>query len=269
MTIPFAPEELSLLIRLLIAHFLTDFWLQSGRGVKSKQEKLLRSPALYKHVVVTLLVAWLFTWRIDLWYVAAIIGLTHFLIDAAKLWAHKKIDEKEHPQKEIWLFAIDQLLHIIVITWAWLGVTHGYQKLWQLSSAILPDYKWLLKILGYLVLTGPVTYIIRFLTLRWADNVDTRTGLRDAGKWIGILERILILTLVFIQQYTAIGFLVAAKSILRLIDKPEFPPAQGGEPQQVFNARKHTEYVLIGTFLSFGFAVITGLVINRLLNKGN
>jgi len=267
---PFTPEETSLLIRLLIAHCLTDFLFQSDKSVKNKQQKLLRSASLYKHIGLTFLVAWLLIGRLDLWYMVAIVAATHFLIDVIKLWAVKKIDERQYPQKDTWLFIIDQLLHVVVITWVWLAITNGYHKLWMAMSVSLAGYKWLLKILGYLVLTGPVTYIIRFLTMRWADNIDTRTGLQDAGKWIGILERILILTLVLIEQYTAIGFLVPAKSILRLIDKPDIPASQPqGNLQQPFNARKHTEYVLIGTFLSFGFAIITGLVISWLLKTVN
>ena len=263
---PFTSEEASLLLRLLIAHCVTDFLLQTEKSVKNKRQKLLRSPSLYKHVALTFLVAWLFAARLDLWIMIAIIGITHLLIDAVKLWADKKINERRHPQKDIWLFSMDQLLHVIVIVWVWLAIVKGYDRMGTLIATLLPDYRWLLRVLGYLVLTGPVTYMIRFLTKRWADNLDTRMGLQDAGKWIGILERILILTLVFIEQFIAIGFLVAAKSILRLIDKPEMMvhSPEGGK-EQAFNARKHTEYVLIGTFLSFGFAVITGLIINWVL----
>ncbi|MEO5995614.1 MAG: DUF3307 domain-containing protein [Chitinophagaceae bacterium] len=263
---PFSSEEISLLVRLLIAHCVTDFLLQSEKSVKNKRKKLLRSPSLYKHIGLTFLVAWLFAGRLNLWTMIAIIALTHLVIDAAKLWADKRTNERRYPQKDIWLFSIDQLLHVIVIVWVWLAIVKGYDRMEMVLAALLPDYKWLLKVLGYMVLTGPVTYMIRFLTKRWADNLDTRMGLQDAGKWIGILERILILTLVFIEQFTAIGFLVAAKSILRLIDKSEMTahsPEAGQE--QSFNARKHTEYVLIGTFLSFGFAGITGLIINWIL----
>ena len=207
-------------------------------------------------------------WDVRQWPAMLVITSTHFVIDAIKLVLNKKVNEIRFPRKDIWLFTMDQLLHVLVIFFTWLSIIHGYPRMLALLETVLPDYPFLLRILGYLVLVGPVTYMIRFLTAKWADYLDTREGLQDAGKWIGILERILILTLVYIQQYTAIGFLVAAKSILRLIDKPDPPvPSAGGLPVPAFNARKHTEYVLIGTFLSFGFAIVTGLVINWLLNR--
>jgi hypothetical protein len=48
------------------------------------------------------------------------------------------------------------------------------------------------------------------------------------------------------NQFDAVGFLIAAKSILRFKDD---------------NTLK-TEYVLIGTMLSFGIAIACGLLIN-------
>lgn len=66
--------------------------------------------------------------------------------------------------------------------------------------------------------------------------------------WIGRLERFLILTLVLLKQYEAIGLLVAAKSIFR------------------FSASRSVgEYVLIGTLLSFTIAITVGLVASLFL----
>lgn len=74
-------------------------------------------------------------------------------------------------------------------------------------------------------------------------------GLDKAGRYIGILERILVLTLVLFNQISAIGFLIAAKSILRYGDK------------DIKGARKQTEYVLIGTLMSFSSAIALGLLV--------
>lgn len=75
---------------------------------------------------------------------------------------------------------------------------------------------------------------------------DTIIELKNAGKLIGILERILVLTFVIIGKLEIVGFLIAAKSILRYKDT---------------NTIK-TEYVLIGTMLSFGIAIMIGLLID-------
>ena len=126
----------------------------------------------------------------------------------------------------------------------------------------LPDYRILLVVFGYLLMTNPVGYFIQFITKRWVKDLNIEDSLKDAGRWIGMLERILIITFIFINQYIGIGFLIAAKSLLRLIDRPESPIA----PAQPFSSRKHTEYVLIGTFLSFAIAILIGLAINWLLD---
>jgi len=76
----------------------------------------------------------------------------------------------------------------------------------------------------------------------------TENELPNAGKLIGILERVLTLTFIIIGQFQAVGFLIAAKSVLRYKDTETLK----------------TEYVLIGTMLSFGVAVLLGILINTL-----
>lgn len=65
-------------------------------------------------------------------------------------------------------------------------------------------------------------------------------GLKNGGRMIGQLERALIFLLILIGQPGGIGFLVAAKSILRFEEAKKQPVA---------------EYVLIGTLLSFTLAI--------------
>ena len=103
--------------------------------------------------------------------------------------------------------------------------------------------------LGYLICIKPANIIIRetLIAGKIESISDTTTELKNAGKLIGILERILVLTFVIIGKLEVVGFLIAAKSILRYKDT---------------NTIK-TEYVLIGTMLSFGIAMMVGLIIDR------
>lgn len=71
-------------------------------------------------------------------------------------------------------------------------------------------------------------------------------GLTDGGRFIGYLERALILILVLAGQAGGVGFLIAAKSILRF-----------GEIKDS-SQRKMSEYIIIGTFMSFGWALLVG-----------
>jgi hypothetical protein len=79
--------------------------------------------------------------------------------------------------------------------------------------------------------------------------------LAEAGKWIGIFERILIFTFVITNEYAAIGLLIAAKSILRFNETKKE------------SARKESEYIIIGTLISFSFAILTGLLIKQIIQK--
>lgn len=71
--------------------------------------------------------------------------------------------------------------------------------------------------------------------------------LENAGKVIGIVERFMALGLILAGQYGAVGLIIAAKSILR------------------FNSPQKNEYILVGTLLSFGCAIMIGLLINQFI----
>ena len=76
-------------------------------------------------------------------------------------------------------------------------------------------------------------------------------GLTEGGKYIGWLERVLVMLLVLMDQPSGIGFLIAAKSILRF-----------GEIKDA-SQRKVAEYIIIGTFLSFGWALFISAVTQK------
>ena len=261
MTAFFTYDEGSLLVRLLIAHCITDFFLQPNHWVEGKRRNTWKSKYLWYHGLVTGIIAWVLVWDLQQWWGILFITVSHILIDIMKLIAGNK---SRKISREFLLFMLDQLLHVLVMVVIWLWIIDGWNKMNLLIRELFPDYKLLLRILGYLLMAGPVGFVIQFLTRRWASEINTTDSLKNAGRWIGILERILILTLVYINEFGAIGFLITAKSLLRVIDKPFSP---GNEPSltKPFSPRKHTEYVLIGTFLSFAIATITGLIINRLL----
>ncbi len=71
---------------------------------------------------------------------------------------------------------------------------------------------------AYLLITIPFSIIIAKLTNKWYTDVYGANGdhsLKNAGKWIGIIERFLVLTFSIIGKFEAIGFLLAAKSVFR------------------------------------------------------
>lgn len=227
-------------IKLILAHLLGDFILQPDSWVADKESKKLKSIYLYIHVLIHTALSLLFLWDIQLWWVAALIGVSHFIIDASKL-CFQTVQNKKN-----WFF-VDQALHVLVIT----GISFYYS---EFNFNFLKDIT-ILKILGAaLFLTTPASVIIRILLSSWtpapepAGNIQT-DSLSNAGKYIGILERLLVFTFIMVDHWEGVGFMVAAKSVFRFSDL-----AQAKQ-------RKLTEYVLIGTLLSFGMAVLTGIII--------
>lgn len=88
-------------------------------------------------------------------------------------------------------------------------------------------------------------------------KIEDSEGLLGAGKTIGILERLLAITLVYQKQFTAIAFILTAKSIIRFERKEE----------KVQSGRKFAEYFLIGTLSSMFIAVFTGIIIVFLIDN--
>lgn len=234
-------------INLILAHLLGDFILQPNSWVADKEEKKGRSIYLYLHIILHTGLAFLFLWDLNLWWIALIVGFTHFIIDYAKL----KFQTTE--TKRIWFFAY-QVLHIAVI---------GMVSLWY-----FPYFKWVdffntesLKLVTALIfLTIPTSILIKTVISIWTpiaeeitaepeNNIEPTESLVNAGKYIGILERLLVFTFILANHWEGVGFMIAAKSIFRFSDL-----AQAKQ-------RKLTEYVLIGTLLSFGIAVLTGILI--------
>jgi hypothetical protein len=230
------------LIKLLVAHILGDFLLQTDKWVSHKNQNKIKSIYLYIHSFFIGLLSYLFLAEWTRFLAPIIIFITHLLID---VW---KITRKQTRLN----FLLDQLFHIAVIIVIWrcfyssdidtiiaFILQQEFNKLWLI-------------IFGYSVLIWPVGYIIGAITKKWQKEIDN-DGLDKAGMWIGQLERILILTFILISQIEALGFLIAAKSILRVSVKKK-------------EERKLTEYVLIGTMLSFSTAIFIGIFIKYLKN---
>ena len=97
-----------LLIKLLLAHIIGDFFLQPKNWVKEKEKKKLKSPKLYFHIAIHFALLFLILWDLSLWPVIIIVGFSHLIIDAVKLILQKKKNKRL-------FFFIDQILHVLVI----------------------------------------------------------------------------------------------------------------------------------------------------------
>ncbi|MEA1905908.1 MAG: hypothetical protein U9N12_02975 [Euryarchaeota archaeon] len=105
---------------------------------------------------------------------------------------------------------------------------------------------------AYITVSVVGAYIIRAILKRY--EVDRGVGgLKSAGMAIGIIERVMVLTFVLVDQYTAITVIFAAKSIARFNELED---------------RNMAEYYLIGTLLSITSALIIGIITKLTIEGG-
>ena len=232
-------QEASLwLIKLILSHLITDFIMQPLRWIQKRNEKHFAAIQLYMHGTVTALFAWIFIgWQY--WGVALIIWISHILIDG---W-------KSYRKETLFYFITDQLFHFIVMVSCWLFVFFNWTDVALKWNEINTNAAFWKITTGLVFLTMPAGIFIGKMTKHWRENITDGESLDNAGKWIGIAERLIIVIFVLNNQYSAIGLLVAAKGIIRFNekDRPEVK----------------TEYLVIGTLLSIVLAVVTGLIIKQ------
>ncbi|MFE3870238.1 DUF3307 domain-containing protein [Flavobacterium sp. ZS1P70] len=224
-------------IKLLLAHLLGDFLLQPTTWVLNKEDKKHKSIFLYLHTLLHGVLAWIIIAEIDFIWFAVLLALTHGGIDYLKLRFQKK------KTKRTW-FLVDQAMHILVIIF----ITMVYQNE-TIDFTGFDNQFWIFGT-GLLLLTKPTSILIKNIISIWTpESKKSDDSLSNAGNYIGILERLFVFCFIITNHFEAIGFLLAAKSIFRFGDLKEAKD------------RKLTEYVLIGTLLSFGIAMLTGLLV--------
>jgi len=234
MTIP------PILILMLLAHIIGDFYLQTKNMAAKKNESkkwLLRHGGLYSLcMAVILLIGVTISW----YWLLLVLGtsLSHLLIDYFK---------KYFPKKP---FIIDQLLHIaIIIALWWLWGQNA--TMWEHNTlqTLLRMFGYspttnILTLSGLLIILKPVGVLIEkgeIWDFSKNENTDTTPDEKQkgAGKMIGYLERIIVFFLLINNEFGAIAFVLTAKSVMRF---PEIGKSK--------NASSLAEYYIIGTLLS-------------------
>lgn len=226
-----------LLLSLVSAHVIADFYLQNNAYCRQKEKRKLKSWFLYVHALITGLLSWTLVPTRDFGPYALLIALTHLFIDVVKL----------HSPKNLWSFLLDQIAHLAILVL----IAFNYKNTSELpiqwidhaETFSIPKF-----LLSTLLCIKPANILIKQVLNKYQiGEAPSCENIKNAGALIGNLERILTIIFVIIGQYEAIGFIIAAKSILRF--------------KETDTAK--TEYVLAGTFLSFGIALVCGLLAAR------
>lgn len=221
-------------VALLFAHVVTDYVLQTGWMVERKRNPLV----MLLHGLVVLAVSLAAVGHIN---AIAVISLAvmHVCIDATKVYGFADT---------LTAHLLDQAAHIVAIIFVtfhapglWLTGT------WNAQSDWLPHV--LLIVAGAVMATRAGSFALEKLMKRFSADFAS-SGLPEGGNLIGILERGLIYILILSGQAAGVGFLIAAKSILRFKEA---------------NEQAAAEYVIIGTLASFGWAILNAVATQFLL----
>lgn len=219
---------------LLLAHVLADFVFQTRWMVLNKR----RFPVLLLHGAVVLALMQAALGRADAWELLAL-ALLHMAIDVAK--ARMAV-------AGLGAFLADQGAHLAAL--AALAVLRP--DLW--AGGAWAGFVWLPGLMallaGAILATRAGGFAVGLLMAPWAGD-DLPKGLTNGGKLIGLLERGLIFLLVMVDQPAGIGFLIAAKSVLRF--------------ETTSKDQRAGEYVIIGTLASFGWALVAAYATQALI----
>jgi len=229
--------ELSLM--LVLAHLIGDFLLQPTAWVKDKKKYKIKSKYLYLHLLVHFVLLLLITkFNREYFFALIVIVVSHFAIDCAKIYFEKKKTAK------IW-FVTDQVLHLAVI-----AAVIRYYYPYEIDFEVIYSSKNLALATALVTVTYVSAIVLKIMLSKWSNQITKNNNdeTNNAGKYIGILERLFIFFFVVINFWEGIGFLLAAKSIFRFGDLKESKDV------------KLTEYILIGTLLSFGLGILCAMV---------
>lgn len=248
---------LTLILKLCLSHLLGDFALQPTKWIERRPANPLKFKYLYYHIAVHLLLLLLFFFNqiAAVWLGILLITISHFLIDLTKIYC-----EQNTKINKFTIFITDQLLHFAVI-----AIVVNIYFPYSLKADMLFSNKALLILLTLLIISSVAPIFLRIFFSRWSKSMVSNEhtpeeslkteSLQGAGKYIGILERILIVVFINTGFPEGIGYLLAAKSIFRFGDLTNS------------KEKKLTEYILIGTFMSFAIAIVAGYLLKIFLTK--
>lgn len=229
------------LLILGIIHLLGDFYFQNGRIARYKDIKYkgVLLHALEYYIAALLCILPVFS--LDMIFAATCMAFMHLIIDSAKymLLARKII------RKNSSVFLADQCMHIISIF-----ILAYFMEYWKFSFGHIGIINNILNMYGY---NGEAAakWVLAILFIHIPVNIFIQNFLEDykiksneaiikadykAGRKIGTIERLIMLIFLSMNQYTAIGFVLTAKSIARY--------------DKVTKDERFAEYYLLGTLLS-------------------
>lgn len=197
------------LLLLLIGHILGDFYTQT---VKIAKRKNVRLKWVFIHCLIyfiTIFMVSIPVMSIDILILDVATSILHALIDIAK----------------------------------YLYLSRKKKETTNISGMLIG--KWLLSLL---IIHKPANILIQNLIGAYkpkAKDIEFKAD-NNIGRIIGTAERTIMLMLIYLNQYSAIGLVLTAKSIARY--------------DRISKDEKFAEYYLLGTLISTGIVIACSII---------
>lgn len=239
-----------LVLILLISHIIADFAVRREVLGKSRGRQTPWWPHILVFIGLNLLafldIAMLnrsmsvIPWAIYTTLVVEV-ALFHWLADRlfqrTGMWDAEKVGPRER-----WLYVIQQGLKVGFIFFAAGAVG-------AISLHVEPIVRPLAYVFGYAfsVFAGDAFVCLALTKLTWTtDREAVSESVAGGGRLIGIFEALLVTTFVIAHQYTAIGVILAAKSLARF--------------EWLKDHEGRAEYFLVGTLANLSWSALGGLL---------
>ena len=238
---------------LLLGHIIGDFYLQSNDMAEKKEKEfswVIKHSAFYASAIFLILIPFM---SVKVCGLAALISILHFIIDAVKYFYIKNAKKANESGK---IFVVDQVLHVLTL----LGCAYGMMFMedgikmhnvfvdvfFTTNLAATELLKW---VLALALIHKPANIVIQKLFGGYKPKESTENFRKDnkVGRRVGSLERIIMLLLMSLGQYSAMGLVLTAKSIARY--------------DRISKEEAFAEYYLLGTLVSTLIVVSVALLI--------
>ena len=237
----------------LLVHIIGDFYVQT-ENIAAKKEAALRW--LLIHCLQYLLAAFVILLPVmppQIVLFGLALAITHAIIDILKFryLKHIKKSGKQNITNERNVFFADQILHLVCL------VLIAYICTIKLNSLSfnqsVAEFFHVMGISGITLISWTVTLLLihkpaniiisKLIKIyKPEENEDEKKRDNNAGRFIGTIERIIVLIFISINQYSAIGLVLTAKSIARY--------------DRISKEKDFAEYYLLGTLISTLLVII-------------
>lgn len=245
---------MNLLLLAFISHIVADFLFQSKKLVKIKDESKIKG--CFYHLLIVFIVNFLLTLMILdsyklVFFFSISISIIHIIVDIIKVQF-----QEVSAITDLYIFLIDQCIHFFTIYFVWIRFN---------NNLTIPVYNWSssIKLYNFSTSIEKILIIIFFyLLVLFAGAILLEKALNvidikildkeevSIGRYIGIVERALILTLVTFGSISSIGIIFTAKSLARYKELDE---------------KNFVEYYIFGTLTSLFLALVGGLFLKSII----